>query len=771
MPRPPRATIDFETKSVLNLKKVGAWLYSKHPSTEVLCMAYHVPGMSEVKLWHPALSGPGGFHLDAAELPYELFEWVERGGLVEAHNSFFEMCIWANVIRRTFADWPAIKFTQWRCTAARAAACSLPRSLEGANAALNLQVRKDDAGKYLIRKYCLPRRFGKKEKENMRKLGDDPNIPQFHLDDGIKNLFAYCRQDVRAEMKLSDNIPDLSEMETRVWQITQRINARGLLIDTELAEAALKLAAKAKKELTAELHRITGEEFNPSQRAIVRKWLNNNSDDLSFNLTDTKAKTIEWYLRKADLDDTTRRVLTILKEANRTSPKKYQRMLEHVGDDGRARDNLLYCGAERTGRFAGKGIQVHNLPKGKLAKGQTMDSACADVIAGDYDHCAEVHGDVMNLVVSCLRGAIIAPPGRQIWAADYSAIEARCVLWESGATAALEVFRTGGDIYCDMASAIFNREITKATSKVITALGATERDFGKVAVLGLGYGMGYLKFLITLRTFGIYFTRAEIKAMLGAALLEEYEEIVRKKLWPKISDYMDEDGKVSPKMQKRFELAKREGSLAVRALAEERENAEAILHELALCKYTVDTYREKYSEVPQMWKDQEAAAIRAVNSNKAVRCGVVVWKVVGRFLKCKLPSGRCLNYCDPEVKSVKTSWGETRPSLRFMGIQQTTRKWVRQHTYGGKLTENITQAIARDIMAHAKINIDDFNKSKTKNYRYDLMLSVHDELLAETPEGAGDREEFESLMCNLPAAYEGCPITAEAKSFTRYRKG
>lgn len=184
---------------------------------------------------------------------------------------------------------------------------------------------------------------------------------------------------------------------------------------------------------------------------------------------------------------------------------------------------------------------------------------------------------------------------------------------------------------------------------------------------------------------------------------------------------------------------------------------------MPLCKYTVDTYRTRYPEVPAMWKAQEAAAITAVRTGNAIQCGVVTWKVVGRFLKCRLPSGRCLNYCDPEIKLAKTSWGETRPSIRFMGQDSKTKRWTRQATYGGKLTENITQAIARDVLVFATLTL-------AEKRDYDLVLSVHDEILVEADYGVGDREEFEEMMKGMPACMIGCPIDAEAKRYSRYHK-
>lgn len=763
------ATIDFETRSVADIKTVGSYLYSIHPTTEIMCLTYHLPHWEgqRVGFWHC-----GHPDLGISEAPiealYPLFEYIASGGPIEAHGARFEENIWENVGVKKLG-WPKIKIDQWRDSMAKCAALSLPRDLDSAGGALNLPIRKDKNGARLIRLLTRPKKLTKIEKQL---YGSNAII--FHEDvESIYQFWEYNKQDVRSEMRLSKAVPDLPPAEFKVWQITQAMNRRGALIDVELCRAALDLVVKARDKLNAELEDLTGiEGIKGSQRDTLKLWLANKE---GVNLPDTRAKTLEWFLAGrykkpdmsqselfsggTDLSKRAKRVIEIIREVNRTSPNKYKRMLQSVDKNGRARDLIVYCGAERTGRFAGQGIQIHNLPKGNLPKGLTMDHACEDVKTRDLEWCELIYGDVMNLIVSCLRGAIIAPPGRKLMTADYSAIEARCVLWLAGATDALEIFnRTDTDIYLDMASGIFGRKITKATNKVITSDGKTERDFGKIAVLGLGYGMGYIKFLLTMRDSKIYLTRAEVIKMMGKERFKKYEDQVKRKLFPKEEYFAKRQNPTQA-----YKAAVRAAKIDIRRLAEERETAADVLHELALCKYTVDTYRARYAEVPAMWKEQEAAAIKAVQTGKAIRCGMVVWKVVGRFLKCKLPSGRCLNYCDPEIKNQKTAWGETRPGLRFMGKDQKTKQWVRQGTYGGKLTENITQATARDIMALASLGIDD---SPT----YDLILHVHDEAVTEVDDGMGDKEDFVELMTDLPAFFDGCPITAEAKQYGRYRK-
>lgn len=775
--REPRATIDFEGRSAADIKS-GAWIYSKHPTTEVLCLAYKLPGWKKPKLYHCAHPDLG---IEASPLPKELFQWIQLGGLVEAHNAEFEMCIWENVCLAM--GWPAIKPEQWRCSAAKASALALPRALDDLCAALGLpaELKKDKRGKDLIRKYCKPKKLTKDEK---LLWGSDAVI--FNEDaEGLAELWAYCIQDVVAEEAASEDTADLPPDELRLWQITVAMNMRGVMIDRELCEAALALAGKAKAKLNADLDELTGGAVDSgTKRAEVKKWLEANE---GFTLEDTKGKTLEWYVeRKRDLDGRpisprALRILEIVKEVNRTSTNKYKRMLQCVDPtDDRIRGNLVYCGAERTGRFSGKGVQLQNLPKGRFTApkpkkpgenatpeqwaeykrrmSRVMDDAVEAVKTRDLAWCEMYYGDVMNLIASCLRGVVIAPPGRDLLVADYASIEARCILWLAGAITALDVFKGGGDIYCDMASGIYGRTVTKDNARVISSSGATERDFGKVAILGLGYGMGWVKFLLTLRTYNIRLTKPEVLKAMGRKNLELYEAKVRKALWPQAFDFDDD---------KKFKADKRAAAKIHRSLRDERERAEDVLHELALCKYTVDVYRSRYPEVPAFWKSQNAAAISAIrNKGEVIEAGHVAWQFKGRYLRCRLPSGRCLHYFQPEVVMSKNEWGNVSPSIRFFGRNMIGR-FERQATYGRKLAENISQATARDIMGHAK-------RTLAVNWFWlDLLVSVHDEILGEVEESLDDKadvKEFELALADLPAAYDGCPIAAEGRRLKRYRK-
>ncbi len=785
-----KATGDFETRSACNLKRHGAYLYSLHPTTEAMVLRYKLPGEDVVRTWHMAHPQ----HLiSESPPPEELFAFLLAGGLFEAHNAFFERCVWTNVMVARHG-WPAVEPTQWRCSAAKACAASLPRDLEGAGTAMCLSQQKDMAGHRLMKKMCKPRKPRKAEVEAwVEETGFEGTLAAakgampllwHEEEDDLYRLWEYCGDDVLSEEALSDAVPDLSEPELAVWQMDQEMNWRGVRFDLELAESALWVAAEWRKRLNDELFAMTGV-TSGTLRIQVKAWLSEAED---LQIPDTKAETLEWYLEREEISGRARRVMEIVIDVNRTSTRKYQQMLDKcLRDDWRARDLLMYHGAG-PGRWTGKGIQVHNFPARKLIV-KDFEEAAEAIKSRNIDWCVALFGDVMKLLSHALRGAIIPDEGRDLMVADYAAIEARCVLWEAGATEALKIFNSGGDIYCDMATGIYGYRVTKKSHP-------SERQFGKQAILGLGYGMGFITFLLTCRKYKIHFARPDCVRIMGEERLRKYEGWVRR--------YLRLDPEVAgPRNVTRDANGHRQASRARRRLTDAREDPWGIVHELALMKYTVDVYRSRYPEVKQMWKDQESAAIRAVREwqdrvrierkralaqrgaddevsfsamehetvqwrdhigGPRIECGRVAWEVVGGWLHCWLPSGRPIRYRDPQIKMAMTSWGERRPALRYMSVNGVTRKWERTATYGGKIVENITQAVARDVMAVAMMNANEPGSP------YDTVMSVHDELVCEVDHNEGSIEDFEALMSFVPPWAHGCPIAAEAERMGRYKK-
>ncbi len=678
----PAASIDFESRSACSLRKSGAWKYSIDPTTEILCLAYRLPAWESgrVELWAPAFP-----HLGIAETYeeglYDFIQWVESGGLLAAWNASFERCMWTNILTTRFG-WPLPSISQWKCSAAKAAAHALPRGLEGAGSALALSIVKDTEGAKAMKKAMKPRKSWKKERDQSAKTGIPlPNILWHESRELFEKVWAYCRVDILAEEAISQTLPDLSPEEQTIYTLDQTINERGFQLDGCAVSTALHLIAGETKRLNGELSVVTGGKVQKAtQRAQMIKWFASEGLDLP----DTQKETIDDLLDSQDLPnadnmpDSCKRGLEIIRTLGRSSTAKYEAMKNWMDPhDNRIRGGLLYHGAT-TGRWSGSGVQPHNFVRGSI---KDMDGLWEALKAGrPFLRKDGVAIDLMVALSEGLRGAIVAAEGKSLFVADYAAIEARVVMWLAGEKEALNIFRTGADIYLDMASDIYGYPCNKKDH-------SAERQIGKIAILGLGYQMGASKFRATCEK--------------GGSIIDE-------------------------------------------------EFAQSV----------VSAFREKYWRVKQMWWDQEDAAISAVLSNRPVTCGYVSWVPEGSFLYCVLPSGRRIAYPFPEIRPRSTPWGAVKNSLTFMGIHPLSRKWVRQTTYGGSLVENITQSVARDVMAEAML--------RCELSSYPVVLSVHDEGISER--AGGDLDEFLALMSKNPKWSVGLPIACEGFVTRRYKK-
>jgi DNA polymerase len=688
-------TIDFETRSEAELLDIGTFNYAAHPTTDVQCLAFSFDDRDDVFLWHRAFPSAGFEERRPPELE-ELFNRLLLGEEVEAHNSLFERTVWHFVMTKRYG-WPEIHPRQWRCSAAKAAAYALPRKLEQLAIALKLPVQKDMAGNRLAVRMAKPRKPLKRElmaarcrthEEYYRRYG-----PLWHEGrDDLERLFAYCKQDVVVEKLASAQLRSLSDQELEVWHMDQAINLRGIYCDRAMVEAALEHARQEVRIADQRIEALSlGMAANARKRADFLDWLRAEG----IPLPDTQGATLDVVLGAGEIQDPdtgemtplpdhVREALEMWRRASRTSVKKYQAMLDRMAEDDRIRDLLRYHGAS-TGRWSGAGIQPQNFPRGTV---KNMDAVCENITVLDRRELEQQHGDVMELLSGALRGALCAPPGKELLVADFSAIEARGTFWLAGDEAALEIFRRGLCIYRDMAGAIYGVADPQSIAK-----DDPRRQLGKAAVLGLGYQMGPSKFITTCANDPY---RIEIDA--------QFAERV------------------------------------------------------------VDTYREQHKPVKRLWYALEAAAVEAVRRGPGappVQCRNTLWAVRGRFLHCRLPSGRLLSYCDPWIEMEMGAWGEY-PKLKFWGVDTYTKQWSPQTTYGGKLTENVVQALCRDLMAEAMLRLEARG--------YPMVLSVHDEVVAEVPDGWGDLKEFERLMSEVPKWAQGMPIAAEGWRGRRYRK-
>ena len=749
-----RVTIDFETRSAYEIK-YGAYRYAEDASTEIMCLAILFPGESAAVLWHPAYPSLGREE-QGWEHMERLFSLIKDGCEIEAHNSQFERAIWQHVgVARL--GWPAVHPSKWRCSSALAATFSLPRSLDGASQALGLVQEKDKLGHKTMMKLCKPRAalkgdleivaehaFG--DKKRWKEIVKPKNVyvlkelydhvpavrelnPWKESDEDLDILFAYCKQDTVVEHAISERLGhELPETELKVWQLDQKMNATGIQIDTDMVAAALSVADECKELADARISELTDGAVNSvGQRAAFMDYVNGEPGD-GF-LANTQKATIEEALKHPKLwSSDALEALQLRQSQAKTSIKKYVSMDNVVGQDGRARGLLAYHGAD-TGRWAGRLIQPQNFPRGSVK--EDIDVLCDAVLTGDREYLDVMYGDPMEVMSSALRGAMTSKEGYDLICADYSSIEARGIFWLVGDEAALETFRQGRDIYVATAAEIYGIGYDEVKPD--------QRQMGKQAVLGLGYQMGYAKFAETCQGYGM--------------------------------DVSEE-----------------------------------------LSKQVVETYRATYSKIKSFWREIEDAAKEAVSRSydSPVYLGKLKLYTKDEFLHIELPSGRCLRYYQPRVSQVPSrfnDWIELFPrkqdetteayderlegiqaqssmltlrdfcgrfnvspsllkvdaKLTFMGQNSMTRKYTRQNTYGGKLTENVVQALSRDMMAEAMLTVDEGGL-------YIPLLTVHDEIVAEVPEGQGSVKEFEDLISILPEWAEGFPLAAEGWRGKRYRK-
>lgn len=351
------ATIDFETRSAINLKIVGTWRYSIDPTTEVMCLAFRLPHWSAGRtgLWTPNTCDDDCL---------ALIDWIEAGGILEAHNAWFERCIWRHILAPRWG-FPLIPDANLRCSAAKAASHAIPRGLDDALKAMRLKIRKDKAGHALMMRMSKPRKPRKKEREDWAKVhGSAPMPVLWHEEpEQLARLYAYCRQDILAEEALSAALPPLSDEEQALYDLDQQINLRGFQIDANAVSTALRIIAEESTRLHAELVEATdGYVSKATQRIQIKEWL----DAEGYSIDDTRKETVAEALASEDLDPQVRRVLSILQALGKSSVAKYEAMAQQMDPrDHRIRGGLLYHGAS-TGRWTGVGVQPHNFPKGKV---------------------------------------------------------------------------------------------------------------------------------------------------------------------------------------------------------------------------------------------------------------------------------------------------------------------------------------------------------------------------------------------------------------------
>lgn len=609
----PRLHIDLETFSSVDITKAGAFKYTEAPDFEILLLAY---------AWD---AGPVGVinMLSASYLDIKTITGtiIDPNVVKVAHNCAFER---ACLSRFLGVDLPP---EQWEDTMIMAAMNGLPMSLDAAGAALNLKDQKIKEGTSLISYFCKPC------KPTVANGGRSRNLPE-HAPEKWERFVEYCRRDVEVEQAIYYRLRrfPVTDFERRVFAVDASINERGVLVDREFASAAVDIDDEFREKTARELQSLTGLD-NVNSVSQLKTWLQMRGVSV-----DTLGKAAVAGLRSSVSDPVVGRVLALRALLGKTSTSKYEAMLRSAGADDRVRGITQYYGAGRTGRWAGRLVQLQNLPQNHLDDIGTVREL---VRARDLETLELCFDSVPDVLSQLIRTAFIAKPGHTFLVADYSAIEARVIAYLAGEKWRMDVFADGGDIYCSSASQMFKVPVVKH------GVNGHLRQKGKIAELACGYGGG----VGALRAFGA-----------------------------------DKMGLTEDEMQQ-----------------------------------IVTQWRAASPTIPKFWRDAEKAARSALeNPGRAytLPCGVKYRRDVDA-LRCRLPSGRQLSY-----------WGAWLDdgSICFMGQNQTTRKWEKTETWGGKLVENIVQAFARDCLAAAMVRLDEAG--------YNICFHVHDEIIAEMPEGS-----------------------------------
>ena len=613
--------IDIETYSSEDISKTGLYKYAQSTDFEILLFAYSLNG-SPVEVVDLAQGG---------SVPEEIVKMLNDGETeLRAYNAAFE---WYCLNQAGYET----NLEQWRCTMIHAYYAGYPGGLDKVGKAMGFEndKKKSATGKALIRLFSVPC------KPTKRNGGRTRNMPH-HEPEKWELYKEYNRQDVVAEMSIKEKLEGikLPKFEWKLWHTDVRMNAEGIKVDSELVESALFISNTWNEYLLNEAKEITGLE-NPNSTMQLLKWLK----DKGVNAENLQKETVKNLI--GETEGNVKRVLEIRQELSKTSTKKYVAMKDALCEDGRVRGLLQFYGANRTGRWAGRLVQVQNLPRNYLSD---LDDARNMVKRRDLLTLDILYDNIPDTLSQLIRTAFVPEEGKKFVIADFSAIEARVIAWLAGEQWRLDVFRTHGKIYEASASQMFGVDIsTIAKGKENYHL----RQKGKVAELALGY-QGSSGALMAMGAINMGLTE------------EELPEIVR--MW-----------------------------------------------------------RNSNKRIVDLWYAVGNAATEVVLNGTRQAVNGILFSREGDltkgldFLTVTLPSGRKLHYVSPGTR--ENSWGAT--VITYKAPNQVSGKWETAETYGGKLVENIVQAIARDCLAATILKLTD------KGYK--IVMHIHDEVVLEAP--------------------------------------
>lgn len=636
--------IDIETYSGRDIKNCGAYAYTESEDFEILLFAYAYDD-EPVKV----------VDLTIDEIPDTVLEDLTNQKVLKtAHNANFERTCIAKYYNRKMPP------EQWQCTMVHGTLLGLPASLDMMSKALRLAQEKDSEGKALIRYFCIP---CKPTKING---GRTRNYPE-HAPEKWAKFIEYCRQDVVVERSIAKKIAKFPfpEDEQRNWELDQRIADKGVRIDVDLVKHAIACQERYQASLSKKAKGLTGLE-NPNSVQQLKDWL----ADMGYPVSSLNKDSVSELLADEDLDEDVREMLLLRQEMSKTSIKKYEKMQHARCHDGRVRGLLQFNGANRTGRWAGRLVQVQNLPRNYI---KDIADVRKDLKAGDYEAFEMMYSNVPDVLSQLIRTAFIAEDGYTFDITDFSAIEARVIAWLAGEQWRLDVFNSHGKIYEASASQMFHIPIEEVDKNL--------RQKGKVSELALGYNGG-------------------VNALIAMGALE---------------------------------MGLKENEL----------------------QGIVDAWRKASPAITSLWRGVEKHAKLAISTRKSQKYKGLTFYYEAGILFIKLPSGRNLAYF--RAKLVPGKYG---PQICYEGV--TDKGWRKQYTYGGKLVENIVQAIARDCLAISLRRIEDAG--------IDTVMHVHDEAITEVQESESSVDRLNAILAEPIPWAPGLPLQGDGFSSDFYMK-
>ena len=673
--------LDIETRSRCNLKTAGLHRYSETAEITLVQMAFD-EGEVLVQEWGPVALGS--------------VHWaIERADKIVIHGAEFDTTLLCrNRVR--------IPLDKAYCTRAQAQRHGLPGALDKLCEIFKLPVdqAKSKAGHRAMMLFCKPQRDGSWATR-------DTHPEQWAI------YLEYARLDIEAMRALHRKMPTWNDaVEAAIWRLDQTINLRGFAVNTRFAAAAVELLSTNSRELAAEvLANTDGVVGSATQGDRLLSYL---LAEHGVNLPDLTAATVARRLADEDLPGEVRLLLELRTQSSKTSTGKYKTLLNTVSSDGRLRGTLTYCGATRTGRWAGKHAQFHNLPRRAPDVPQgDIDAAIQATSMGCLDLVAR--HPTAKILSNCIRGVLVAPPGKTLLVADFANIEGRVIAWLSGEAWKLEAYRaydegTGPDTYKLAYSESFGVPIEDVTK--------AQRQIGKVQELMLAYEGGVGAFITGAETYGI-----DLSAMAAS---------VRSRLPVSLWDQ----------------------ALVAHEWAVKKSRTYGLPVEVwCACDSIKRLWRAAHPSIVGFWADLLAAVLAAITSGAETRVGRLIVDRRGSWLRVRLPSGRYLCYPGARVEEGKVS---------YMGVNQYTRQWGRISTYAGKFAENVTQAVARDLLAAAMLNAEAAGLNP--------VLTIHDEVISEAEQGT-PLDWLIGSLTDAPAWADGLPLAAAGFECSAYRKG